>query len=262
MSVISIYKNKEKYVWASHIESVREKRVVLSLGRQVGDITQFAPVGSNLVFHWTKLGSYQFTVKYKGDYLEKQDSVTKDDVTYALNYYTNLSESALVNLRVMSIKTSEAIKGTGDNSFLKLMADEFYSTYPEIFKNEGNKKLLQHFLPQIKYKEELSNYLNLLIKYYCNNPKSFATPKGDKMFSYDDYPLPSKYLVHLVLYYISNKDKGVAMVGFLYGLSTQELVEEYQEFLEVIFQAYKKINNDLWAVNFIIETLNEKTQNI
>ena len=52
------------------------------------------------------------------------------------------------------------------------------------------------------------------------------------------------------------------MTDFLYGISTYALVEEYQEFLEAIFQAYKKINNDLWAVNFIIETLNQKTENI
>lgn len=262
MSITSIYKNKGKYLWAIHVESVIEKRAVLSIGRKEGSISEFNPEDSNLVFKWTDSETYQFTIKYKGDFLERQELVTKDDVTYALNYYTNLSENTLDNLRAMSEKTTEAIKGTANESFLKLMAEEFYSSYPEIFLEEESKKLLQHFLPQIKIEEELSNYINLLFKYYFNNPKSFPTNFGEETVTYEDHPLPIKGLVHLVLYYISNKDKGVVMTDFLYGISTDALVEEYQEFLEAIFQAYKKINNDLWAVNFIIETLNQKTQNI
>ena len=152
---------------------------------------------------------------------------------------------------------NQTINQTACKSFSILMTDELCANYPEVFPDEESQKILKYFLPQMGSKEELSNYLNLLMKYHSNNPSSFSDTLGDEMVKYE-VSLPKQGLVHLVLNYIASRDKEVPLISFLYGISIKELLEEYREFLEAIYQAYKKINNDLWAVNFIIETLNKK----
>jgi hypothetical protein len=100
MSVISIYRKNEKYTYCTHLESVREKRAILSQGRGDSDITEYSPEGTDLTFTWIDSGTVQFIVKYKDVDLEKKTNISKENLVDVLNYYTGLSTKSLNDLKI------------------------------------------------------------------------------------------------------------------------------------------------------------------